>query len=185
MGQEILVTTDDLGVPTLRTYQPSNEETPTSVIPPQTIKNLSPEYTFVFIHPDHLESVFHNAKTHEQIACHMRRLRLVLLNPVASASLTSVEENGGTEGPNIAPLFDKWWTASRAIPRGHGIKDLIFDVSCPQEIQRREIVRVLQGLSTTLAIKSDGHFECCVEGCDEERKEWLEKSLVNRKKSGE
>ncbi|KAI9038237.1 uncharacterized protein KD926_011176 [Aspergillus affinis] len=84
MGQEILVTTDDLRVPTLRIYYPSNEETPTTVIPPETIKNLPSECTFVFIHPDHLESVFHNAKTHEQIAKHMRRLRLVLLNPVAN-----------------------------------------------------------------------------------------------------
>ncbi|KAK1144159.1 hypothetical protein N8T08_005822 [Aspergillus melleus] len=183
MGQQILVTTDELGVPTLCTYPPSNEETPITAIPPETVENLPSECTFVFVHPDHLESVFHNAKNHEQIAKHMRRLRLILLNPVANISLTDTEQNGGSKGPNISPLFGKWWVASRAIPRGHQIEHLIFDVSSPQNIQRREIVRVLQGLSTTLALKSDDHFQCSVEGCDQERKEWLEKSLVDRKRS--
>ncbi|PLB48709.1 hypothetical protein P170DRAFT_475056 [Aspergillus steynii IBT 23096] len=182
MSQEILVTTDDLGVPTLRLYDPSNDGTPTGDISSETIKDISPQSTFVFTDPDNLGSIFRNAETHEQIANHMRRLRLVILNSIADAALTHTEEEGGVDGPHISPLIDKWWVACRAIPRGHAIEHVIFDLSFPRQIAKREIVRLLQGMSTTMSMKSSGKFECYTEG-DLERKAWLEKSLVGLKKS--
>lgn len=184
MSQEILVTTDDLGAPTLRLYDPANNGGPTTAIPPESIADNSSEHTFVFVHPDHLGSIFRNAETHELIARHMRRLRLVMLDAIKTARLTDTEAEGGVEGPNITPLVDKWWVACRAIPRGHAIEHVIFDLSFPSQMVKREIVRLLQGLSTTLSLKSNGTFECCVGG-ETERKEWLEKNLVGCKKPAE
>ncbi|KAI9041918.1 uncharacterized protein KD926_006255 [Aspergillus affinis] len=184
MSQEILVTTDDLGLPTLRLYDPSKNGEPTTAIPPEAIKDLSSKRTFVFVHPDHLSSIFRNAKTHEQIVIHMRRLRLVILHAISTAKLTDTEVEGGVDGPNISPLVEKWWVACRAIPRGHAIEHVIFDMSFPNTMAKREIVRLLQGLSTTFSLKSNGNFECCVEG-EAERKDYLESSLVGFKKSAE
>ena len=93
--------------------------------------------------------------------------------------MTPLEENGGIEGPNISPLVENWRSACRSIPNGHRIEEVIFDMSCGQQVEIRHIVRLLQHISTTLMIKGSGLFRCQVQRCNAEKKAWLEASVVS------
>lgn len=109
----------------------------------------------------------------------MRRLRLDILHTLSTAQLTPLEENGGIDGPNLSVLVEGWRTACRSIPRDHHIKEMVFDMSCGQPLEIRHIIRLLQQISTTTCLKASGTFHCYVQGCDPEKKTWLEASLVS------
>lgn len=103
---------------------------------------------------------------------------LCILALVSNSHLTPEEQNGGIDGPNLAPLVEAWRAAFRAVPKGHQIQEIHFDMSCGQAIELRQIVRLLQHVSTLVNMKTERRVRCGVGGSGEERRVWLEGSLV-------
>lgn len=111
-------------------------------------------------------------------------IRVCIMAPLTGKTLTETELNGGIDAPecpNLEPLVEEWRTAFRQIPQGHPMTHLQFDMSTPQEMELRHIVRLLQTLSTVVSLKAaprQMNFSVC--GCSEARRKYLEGSLPNR-----
>ncbi|KFZ00879.1 hypothetical protein V500_00937 [Pseudogymnoascus sp. VKM F-4518 (FW-2643)] len=76
-------------------------------------------------------------------------IRVCIMAPLDGKTLTETELNGGIDGPdcpNLEHLVEEWRTSFRQIPQGHSITHLQFDMSTPQEMELRHIVRLLQAL---------------------------------------
>lgn len=114
-----------------------------------------------------------------------RHIRVYIISPLSTQSLTEFELNGGIDGPNASPLVASWREVFRKIPADNGIKTIEFDMSCPgQSIELREIVRLLQHISTVVNLRSRQKIRCSVRECgSEEKRKWLENSLVGGEKS--
>lgn len=117
----------------------------------------------------------------------IRHIRVYILSPLSTLSLTELELNGGIDGPNISSLVASWREIFRKIPANNAIQTIEFDMSCPgQSIELREIVRLLQHISTVVNLRSQQTktIRCSVRECgSEEKRVWLEKSLVGREES--
>jgi hypothetical protein len=178
MASEILVTMNSLGTLLYTRIDPVNLAT-TTEISFDEIQELLSTSTFVVQDPNVLEKVFkENSLSDAGLNNKMRRLRLDILQEISTAQLTPTEENGAIDGPNLAPLVESWRRACQCIPKGHHTEEIIFDMTCGQQLELRHIVRLLQLISTTVKIKAGGPFRCQVQGCEADKKAWLEGSLV-------
>jgi hypothetical protein len=183
MASEILVSMSDAGVICCRRLDPI--ATDTAAMPLDQIQGPLSSYIFVFQEPTVLEHFFKDTTSPVlNISNGMRKLRLDILHTVSTAQLTPLEENGGIDGPNLSVLVEGWRTACRSIPRDHHIEEMVFDMSCGQPLEIRHIIKLLQQISTTTCLKASGTFHCYVQGCDSEKKAWLEASLVSTSTSG-
>jgi hypothetical protein len=179
MASEILVTMNSLGTLLYTRIDPVNLAT-TTEISFDEIQELLSTSTFVVQDPNVLEKVFkENSLSDAGLNNKMRRLRLDILQKISTAQLTPTEENGAIDGPNLAPLVESWRRACQCIPKGHHIEEIIFDMTCGQQLELRHIVRLLQLISTTVKIKAGGPFRCQVQGCEADKKAWLEGSLMS------
>ncbi|KAJ5198520.1 uncharacterized protein N7498_007637 [Penicillium cinerascens] len=178
MASDILIAVNDQGSLSYSRIDPVNMTT--IEIPVNSIQDSPSTYTFVFQDPKALEKIFKcSTPSNRYLVDEMRKLRLDILQTISAAQLTPLEENGGIDGPNMSPLVENWRSACRSIPKGHQIEEIIFNMSCGQQIEIRHIVRLLQQISTTIMIKGSSPFRCQVQGCDAEKKAWLEASLVS------
>lgn len=113
-------------------------------------------------------------------------LRVGILAPLSpEVEMTPEELNGGIEDAVMSNLVQSWREAFRTIPDTHALQRVEFDMRCPQRVEPRHIVRLLQEVSTVLYIKAkrqnrEMDFEAV--GCEEYRgkKKWLEGSLPGR-----
>ncbi|OBT42146.1 hypothetical protein VE00_08299 [Pseudogymnoascus sp. WSF 3629] len=114
-------------------------------------------------------------------------IRVCIMAPLDGKTLTETELNGGIDGPdcpNLEHLVEEWRTSFRQIPQGHSITHLQFDMSTPQEMELRHIVRMLQALSTVVNIKAappQMNFSIC--GCSDTKRKYLEGSFPSRDKN--
>jgi len=140
-----------------------------------------PDNVYVFESPVILSEVFRAlSQSHTQAGVHYIRIRI--LAAISNASLTELELNGGTDGPHIKPLVDAWRQAFQDLPKAHSLVSVQFDMECEgQTIQLREIVRLLQHISTIVWVRGRDAVRCKVIGCDKFRAQWLEESLVTAK----
>lgn len=110
-------------------------------------------------------------------------LRVGILAPLSSqVELTPEELNGSIEGPVMSNLVQSWREAFRTIPDTHVLQRVEFDMRCPQRVEPRHIVRLLQEVSTVLYIKAkrqSREMQFRTVGCEEYKgkKEWLEGSF--------
>ena len=76
--------------------------------------------------------------------------------------------------------MEKWRFACRAIPHGHDINFVCFELSAPDDYVPAGICRVLQILSTVLSLKEreKGRFRCGIEGCSQSAAERFDPCLV-------
>ncbi|KAB8263967.1 hypothetical protein BDV32DRAFT_146268 [Aspergillus pseudonomiae] len=174
MTTEVSITINDLGNVSCCTSEAVNAE-----IPLDDIRKDPSTCIFVFQDPHELKKLFeHLTPETVEIRDGMRKLRLKILHPISGVPLTLEEKHGYIEGPHMSRLVQSWRTACRAIPRKHGVEEIIFDMSCDQGIKIAQVVRLLQHISTTMSLKARGTFGCQVKGCESERIEWLKRSLV-------
>ncbi|CAI7615094.1 unnamed protein product [Penicillium bialowiezense] len=86
-------------------------------------------------------------------------------------------------------LFQKWRSACRALPKGHGIREVIFDVSKPVHKKEKPYTSslfkrpIIQHISTIMAMKAGGSFSTRLVGFenDEGRRLYHEKAMFNIK----
>lgn len=78
-------------------------------------------------------------------------IRLMLLHPLESIRLTD-EEQHGSYGPNITPLFAAWRTAFKLIPPT--IELIKVDISHSFTLETRMLGRLVQHLSTSVYLRS-------------------------------
>lgn len=110
-------------------------------------------------------------------------IRVAILAPLSpEVELTPEELNGGIEGPVVSTLVKSWREAFRTIPDTHALQRVEFDMRCPQRVEPRHVVRLLQEVSTVLYIKAKRQgraMEFKAVGCEDYKgkKEWLESSL--------
>jgi hypothetical protein len=115
----------------------------------------------------------------------IQMLRIELLDSISPGDLTATKLNGGVDGPTMFSLLQAWREAYRGLPELHSIERVQFDLSCQERLELRQIVRFLQEISTVMYMKAKRNmgrelaFE--VTGCDEKKKEWLEKSFPGAK----
>ncbi|OCL05892.1 hypothetical protein AOQ84DRAFT_272989, partial [Glonium stellatum] len=138
-------------------------------------------YIYIFKEPAalaHLLDACSQSGSNPLIA--IRHIRLCILAPLSDVSLTELELNGGVDGPNVSSLVESWRSVFRQMPAENSIRSVQFDMSCAEQpIELREIVRLLQHISTLMNLKSQQAIRCSVTGCKkEEKRVWLEKSLV-------
>lgn len=88
--------------------------------------------------------------------------------------------------PIIAKSYSDWRQACKGLPKGHGITEVIFDLSKSQNedgIYGEPFILspLVQNLSTVIALKSRGPFCSRLEGLetDENRRAYVENSLVS------
>ncbi|GKZ34419.1 hypothetical protein AbraIFM66950_004694 [Aspergillus brasiliensis] len=81
---------------------------------------------------------------------------------------------------NLDALMDNWRLAFRAIPRGHEIWYLVFELSAREPLVPWRVGRALQILSTAVCLKErvKGRFRCVVEGCSRGVAERFDEFLV-------
>ncbi|OGE50268.1 hypothetical protein PENARI_c017G11684 [Penicillium arizonense] len=178
MASEILVSMSDAGIIFCRHLD--SIATNTVAMPLDQIQEPLSSNIFIFQEPTVLGHFFKDTTSpFLNISNGVRKLRLDILHTVSTAQLTPLEENGGIDGPNLSVLVEGWRSACRSIPRDHHIKEMVFDMSCGQPLEIRHIIRLLQQISTTTCLKASGTVHCYVQGCDPEKKAWLEASLVS------
>lgn len=111
-------------------------------------------------------------------------IRVCIMAPLNGKTLTETELNGGIDGPdcpNLEHLVEEWRTSFRQIPQGHSITHLQFDMSTPQAMELRHIVRLLQALSTVVNIKAaTPQMNFSISGCSDTKRKYLEGSLPSR-----
>lgn len=169
MASDISITVNGQGSLSFSRIDPVNMTT--IEIPFNSIQESLSMYTFVFQDPTVLEKIFKfSTPSNMYLANEMRKLRLDILHTISAAQLTPLEKNGAIDGPNISPLVENWRSACRRIPNSHRIEEIIFDMSCGQQVEIRHIVRLLQQISTTIMIKGSSPFRCQVQGCDSKKK---------------
>lgn len=137
--------------------------------------------TFNFDKPEDLRTFLLDNKSKFET---VESLTVHIMSPLNHCELTELEKNGHEKGPNLTPLVQAWREAFRQIPKNHQLHQIIFDMSCEQEIQIRELSRLVQLISTVVSMKAkNGHVVSCVTvGLDDERKKWLEGSIVGSEK---
>jgi hypothetical protein len=114
-------------------------------------------------------------------------LRIGVLAPISPEDkLTPTEQNDGIGGPIKSSLIKSWREAFRTMPERHLIDHVQFNMSCQQKLEPRQLIRLLQEVSTLLyvkAMKNTGKelsFE--VMGCEDvKKKAWLEASFPGKK----
>ncbi|KNG83696.1 hypothetical protein ANOM_007662 [Aspergillus nomiae NRRL 13137] len=174
MATEVSITINNLGNISCCTSEAVNVE-----IPLDDIRKDPSRYIFVFQDPNDLKKLFeHPTPETVEVRDGMRKLCLKILYPNSGVPLTLEETHGCIERPHMSRLIQSWRTACRAIPRKHGVEEIIFDMSCDPGIEIGHIVRLLQHISPTMSLKARGTFHCQVQGCDAERIELLRQSLV-------
>ncbi|KAB8074214.1 hypothetical protein BDV29DRAFT_156819 [Aspergillus leporis] len=136
-------------------------------IPVEEILDRTSKYRFIFQNPIDLHKLFEDPDPASAAICSgMRKLRLDLLHPLSNLELTEGESTGGlSDGPNVTPVVENWEYACRAIPKNHGIEDLIFDISCKHEIisLSSPLRRLVQYASASMGFKAKGNLRCQVQ----------------------
>lgn len=108
-------------------------------------------------------------------------VRAVILSPLEHQNLTEMELNGGIDGvdcPQLERLTQDWRRAFRQLPRQHSVKAVQFDMDTTHEMGLRHMTRLLQAVSTVVALKAAPqrvHF--CVSGCSDKQKAFLERNM--------
>ncbi|KAE8417098.1 hypothetical protein BDV36DRAFT_309648 [Aspergillus pseudocaelatus] len=177
MATEVLITINSLG--NVACFNVDPVISATTEIPLDDIRQALSTHVFVFRDPNELKKIFENTiPENVETRNGMRKLRLRILRPISSKQLTLEEKYGSIKGPNMSILEKRWRTACKAIPKKHEIEEIIFEMSCDQEIELLHISTLLQHISTTMSLKARGTFHCQVQGCDSKSVEWLKKSLV-------
>ncbi|KAB8069542.1 hypothetical protein BDV29DRAFT_198590 [Aspergillus leporis] len=178
MTTEVSITINNLGYVTCRHVNLAN--TNATEIPLDHIRKSPPIYLFVFQDPSELQKVFESTTSESTEKRNgIRKLRLKILYTISFVQLTPEERNGGIDRPNLSMLVQTWRSACRAIPRDHEIQEIIFDMSCEQQVGIRQMLaRLLQHIVNTLCLRARGAIHCQVKGCGNEKKVLLENSMV-------
>ena len=122
------------------------------------------DYQYVFESPAPLNNLIRSNPQLSPFTV-IRHIRLGVLQPLVGVPLTELELNGGIDGPNIQPLVMAWRNAFQELHAQHNLHSIQFDMSCTgEEIQLREIVRLLQHISTPASVKGEGPLCCSVVG---------------------
>lgn len=136
-------------------------------------------YLYVFKKPAALSHLL-DAQPESSPLTSIRHILIYILFPLFTLSLTELELNDCIDDLNISSLIVFWSEIFRKILESNAIQIIEFDISCSgQSIKLREIVRLLQHISTVINLRSQQTIRCSVRECgSEEKSVWLEKSLV-------
>ncbi|PYI08258.1 hypothetical protein BO78DRAFT_416991 [Aspergillus sclerotiicarbonarius CBS 121057] len=187
---EIIIATDASN--SLHCWISDNGAPSETTIPIETIIQDPFSYIFAFRNAYHLFISFSNEIIYNEITRHVRIIRLYILRelqiiypyrctspaiiiPTPASSFSSTTSTTTTSGdvcndailPNLENIMEKWRFACRAIPNGHDINFVCFELSAPDGYMPSGISRMLQIISTVLSLKEreKGRFRCGLEGC--------------------
>lgn len=145
------------------------------------ISNYPAVETFVFEDPNAFRELFEtipNTETQSELSATrnaVTKVRLVLPNSHRDQSLKldPTYEAEKSEKVDITELYSEWRAACRALPMGHGITEVIFDVTQPERFNPFYIAPlfhhpIVQHISTVLAFKAKGPFCCRLDGLAED-----------------
>ncbi|PWY66064.1 hypothetical protein BO94DRAFT_614038 [Aspergillus sclerotioniger CBS 115572] len=183
----------------------SQDGTPSdTTIPISTIIEDPFLYIFAFRNAHHLFVSFASQTIYNSITKHARVIRLYILRelqviyphrcvspatPTVTTPTSTTSDNSEASIPpcnsdailpNLEDIMERWRFACRAIPHGHDINFVCFELSAPDGCVPAGICRMLQILSTVLSIKEreKGRFRCGIEGCDRTAAERFDPCLV-------
>ncbi|RAK97182.1 uncharacterized protein BO80DRAFT_467929 [Aspergillus ibericus CBS 121593] len=204
---EVLIATDASN--NLHCWISDNGSPSETTIPITTIIQDPFSYIFAFRNAYHLFVSFASETIYHFITKHVRIIRLYILRelqiiypyrcesptvitPTSSSSSFSSTNTSTTSGngngeirpdailPNLDAIMEKWRFACRAIPNGHDIAFVCFELSAPDDYVPAGVCRVLQIMSTVLSVKEreKGRFRCGIEGCSPSAAERFDSCLV-------
>ncbi|KAJ5504069.1 hypothetical protein N7463_006943 [Penicillium fimorum] len=86
--------------------------------------------------------------------------------PYPSLEFVSIDHITYPEGQEFITLIADWRAACRAIPRGHRVQEITFDLNGSKKLNSSYVSRVVQLVSTVFAVKAGGPFYSRI--CDDE-----------------
>ncbi|KAJ5374741.1 hypothetical protein N7517_006747 [Penicillium concentricum] len=86
--------------------------------------------------------------------------------PYPSLEFVSIDQITYPEGQEFITLIADWRAACRAVPRGHKVQEITFDLNGSEKLNSSYVSRVVQLISTVFAVKAGGPFYSRL--CDDE-----------------
>ncbi|KAJ5823468.1 hypothetical protein N7447_005808 [Penicillium robsamsonii] len=78
--------------------------------------------------------------------------------PYPSLEFVSIDHVTYPEGQEFITLITDWRAACRAVPRGHKVQEITFDLNGSKKLNSSYVSRVVQLVSTVFAVKAGGPF---------------------------
>ncbi|OQE43195.1 hypothetical protein PENCOP_c003G04259 [Penicillium coprophilum] len=78
--------------------------------------------------------------------------------PYPSLEFVSIDHITYPEGQEFITLIADWRAACRAVPRGHRVQEITFDLNGSKKLNSSYVSRVVQLVSTVFAVKAGGPF---------------------------
>lgn len=145
------------------------------------VSNYPTVETFVFEDPNAFRRLFETIPNQENqpglLATRnaVTKVRLVIPHSHRDQSLKldPTDEVEQSEQVDIIELYSEWRAACRALSMGHGITEVIFDVTQPERFNPFYITPIfhhplVQHIRTVLAFKAKGPFFCRLDGLVED-----------------
>ena len=80
--------------------------------------------------------------------------------PYPSLEFVSIDQITYPEGREFITLNSDWRAACRAVPKGHKVEEITFDLAGSMKLNSSYVSRLVQLVSTILAVKAAGPFRC-------------------------
>ncbi|CAG8906230.1 unnamed protein product [Penicillium egyptiacum] len=80
--------------------------------------------------------------------------------PYPSLEWVSSDHITYPEGQEFITLNSDWRAACRAVPKGHKVQEITFDLAGSKKLNSSYVARLVQLVSTILAVKAAGPFHC-------------------------
>ncbi|KAJ5169702.1 uncharacterized protein N7500_002485 [Penicillium coprophilum] len=84
--------------------------------------------------------------------------------PYPSLEFVSIDHITYPEGLEFITLIADWRAACRAVPRGHMVQEITFDLNGSKKLNSSYVSRVVQLVSTVFAVKAGGPFHSRLRG---------------------